>query len=224
MVASVEGADVRDLATKLKNKDSDVRRAAAKDLSELGAEAVGAVSALTKALSDSDLFVRRFAAEALGSIGPEAKSAVPALTTATNDERDEVQLAAVDALSKIGAPSIDALTKVVKDTGKKGEVRRKAAQGLAKIGMEARRSVSTLAMVLKGKVKMKKGKINDDDIRVDVAVALGSIATADDSAAIEALKSVSEGKQRNKQLKKAAQDSLRKITGEAPKKKNKNNN
>ena len=59
------------------------------------------------------------------------------------------------------------------------------------------------------------------DIRVEVATALGSVATAEDVAAIEALKAVSEGKQRNKALKKAAGDSLRKITGMGPAKKKK---
>ncbi len=88
--------------------------------------------------------------------------------------------------------------------------------------MEARAAVPTLAGVLKGKVKGKgKGKFNDDDVRVDVAVALGAIAGPEDSAAIEALRSVSEGKQRNKALKQAAGEALKKITGEEPPKKKK---
>ncbi len=178
--------------------------------------------ALTKSLSDRDLFVRRFSAEALGAIGPDSKSAVPGLAKALNDSRKEVQLAAADALGKIGPSSIQALSSAVKDPAKDGAVRQKAAQGLARIGMEARSSLPTLASVLKGKVKGKgKGKFNDDDVRVDVAVALGAIAGPEDSAAIEALRSVSEGKQRNKALKQAAGEALKKITGEEPPKKKK---
>jgi HEAT repeat protein len=224
MVSAVEGADVRALTDKLKSKDNEVRRAAAKELGELGAEASSAAPALSKALKDNDVFVRRFAAESLGAIGPEAKDAIPALAKAMNDSRKEVQLAVVEALGKMGPESTKALTDAVKDTAKDGAVRSKAAQGLAKIGMEARSSVPALAALLAGKMKNKKknkGKGNDDDIRTDVAVALGSIATAEDTAAIEALKAVSEGKQKNKALKKAASDALRSISGEAPKKKKK---
>jgi HEAT repeat protein len=171
--------------------------------------------------------VRRFAAESLGAIGKDAKSAVPDLARAINDSTKEVQLAAVDALGKIGPESVKALTDAVKDTSKDGAVRSKAAQSLAKIGMAARSAVPELASVLTGKMKKgkktPKGKGNDDDIRADVAAALGSIATAEDTAAVDALKAVSEGKQKNKQLKKAAGDALQKITGEAPKKKKKKN-
>ena len=207
-MASVEGADVRDLVTKLKSKDNEVRRAAAKELAELRGDAVAAAPALAKSLSDSDVFVRRFAAEALGAIGPEAKSAIPALAKAMNDSRKEVQLAAVDALGKMGAESTKALTDAVKDTSKDGAVRSKAAQGLAKIGMEARSSVPALSAVLTGKMKKgkaAKGKANDDDIRADVATALGEIATPEDTAAITALKAVSEGKQKNKALEEGSQ-------------------
>jgi HEAT repeat protein len=224
-VASVQGAEVRDLIAKLNSKDSDQRREAARELGELGSGAKAAVPALTKALRDRDRFVRRYAAEALGNIGADAKDSIPKLVLAMNDEK-EVSLAAVAALGKMGKPAIDALTRAVKDTTKEPAVRAKAAQGLGKLGAEARGSVKTLTDVLTGKgpkVKgKKKGKMaNDDDIRVDVAVALGDIASAEDTEAVAALRSIAEGKQRNRQLKKAAGDSLRKITGMGPKKKKK---
>jgi HEAT repeat protein len=221
-------ADVTDLAAKLKSRDSEVRRAAAKELAGLGSEASAAVPALTAALADKDRFVRRNAAEALGAIGEPAKSAVPKLALAVNDSTTEVQLAAVEALGAMGATGTKALGNAVKDPAKDQAVRVKAAQALAKIGKEARSAVPALASVLTGKVKKAKGKgkANDDDIRADVATALGSIATAEDTVAIDALKSILEGKQKNKQLKKAAGDAYRQITGEAPpqaKKKKKNN-
>lgn len=226
MVSVAEGADVRELIDKLKSPDSDLRRTAAKELGELGSEARAAVPELSKALRDRDLFVRRFAAEALGQIGPDAKAAVPALAMAMNDERKEVQLAAVEALGKLGPDSIAALTSALKDTNKDPTVRKKAAQALGKAGLRARSAVPALADVLSGKIQSpkaaKKGKnLSDDDFRVDVAIALGSLARPEDASAISALKAVSEGKQRNKALKKAASDSLRKINGQAPARKKK---
>jgi HEAT repeat protein len=222
MVASANGAEVSDLIRKLKSNDTEARRTAAKDLAELGPEARTAVAALTKALSDKDLFVRRFSAEALGAIGADAKSSATALSMALNDSRKEVQLAAAVALGKIGPAGIKPLTNAIKDTLKDGAVRTKAAQALAGYGLEARGAVPALASVLKAKMKGKgKGKANDDDIRVDVAIALGAIAREDDTVAIEALRAVSEGKQRNKALKKAAGEALKKIMGDEPKGKKK---
>jgi HEAT repeat protein len=227
LVSYVEGAEVRELIAKLKDKDSDVRRAAAKELSELGADARGAVPELTKAMRDKDLFVRRFAAEALGNVGADARSAVSTLALAMNDERKEVQLAAVAALGKIGPDSITALVAAVNDTSKDPSIRKKAAEALGTMGLRARGAVRTLANAVTGKTvstkpAKKKGKnLEDDDVRTAAAVALGSVAKPEDKTAIDALKSVSEGKQRNKALKKAASDSLRKLTGEAPAKKKK---
>src|SRR4051812_14205242 len=223
-MTTAEGAEVRELIAKLKEKDNDTRRAAARELAELGPEARSAVTELTKALRDPDLFVRRYSAEALGKIGPEAKASVTALAGAMNDPKKEVQLAAVEALGKIGPASTNALISAVKDPNKDPGVRRIAAQSLGKIGPQARGAVGALSDIVSGKAKMgkaNKGKGNDDDIRADAARALGSVAKAEDKAAVEALKAVSEGKQRNRELKAAAGESLRKITGTAPAKKNK---
>src|SRR4051794_38404911 len=95
-VAYADGAEVRELVAKLKDKNSDLRRAAAKELSELGPEAKDAVPDLIRALKDKDLFVRRFTAETLGNVRPEAKAAIPALSAALNDPKKEVAEAAVD--------------------------------------------------------------------------------------------------------------------------------
>lgn len=229
LVSTAEGAELRELIAKLKDTDSDVRRAAAKELGELGPEAKTAVPDLIRVMRDKDLFVRRFAAEALGNVGPDAKKAIPALAAAMTDERKEVQIAAVDALGKIGSESIPALISALKDPNKDPGIRRKAAQGLGKIGLQARGAVPALTDIVSGKAKglkvaKKKGKGNDDDIRADAAIALGSVARPEDSGAIEALKSVSEGKQKNKALKAAATDALRKINGKEPAKKKKKNN
>src|SRR5438445_4084491 len=60
LAASAHAADVDALVKKLSNRDSDVRRAAAKELAEMGTEAKPALPALLKALKDDDKFVRRF--------------------------------------------------------------------------------------------------------------------------------------------------------------------
>jgi HEAT repeat protein len=240
-VTSAQGAEVRELITKLSDKDAEVRRAAAKDLAELGNEARVAVPDLIKRIQDRDTFVRRFSIEALGNIGADSKSALAKLTLAMNDERKEVGLSAVDAIGKIGvalgaldseaktaSAAIQSLTSAVRDTSKDSGVRKKAAEWLGRIGSQARGAVPVLSDVLTGRIangslkgKAAKGKSNDDDIRLEVATALGSIAKSEDKAAIVALKSVAEGKQRNKQLQKAASDSLEKITGMPVEKKKK---
>ena len=212
LAACAEGAEVRELIAKLKDKDSDVRRAAAKELSEVGPEAKSAVPDLIRALRDKDLFVRRYSAEALGNVGPEAKAAIPDLSAALNDSRKEVAEAAIDALGKFGPESLAALKSALPDANKDPAIRRKAAVALGKIGLRARSAVPAMTAIMSGKVKAgKKGKGNDDDIRIEVASALGSIAKSDDAAAVKALESVSEGKQKNKALKKAAGDALRRI-------------
>jgi HEAT repeat protein len=218
--ASAEAAEVRDLMKKLASKDVEQRREAAKELGDMGAEAKDAVPALKKAVRDSDLFVRRFSIEALGKIGPDAKSAIPEVALGMNDEKKEVALASAEALGRMGPDAIKPLTSAVKDTNKDPQVRKKAALSLGNMGLQARGAVQTLSDVLTGKISnnktnnKKKGKdLTDNDIRVEVATALGSIAKAEDTAAIEALKSVSEGKQnkKNKMLKQAASEALRKI-------------
>src|SRR5436309_7419196 len=105
--------DAATLAKELKNKDPDVRRNAAQQLSEMGADAKPALSSLIEAVkSDKDIFVRRFAAKAIGGIGPDAKSAVPALTTAMHDgiKEDKLELsdAAVEALGHLGSSAVPA--------------------------------------------------------------------------------------------------------------------
>src|SRR5260370_40669517 len=107
LVVSVQAADVEDLVKQLKDKDPDIRRKAAKELADVGADAKPAVPALVASLKDNDLFVRRFSAQALGAIGPDAQGALPALQKIVKDgnEKKEVQEAAVLAIGKMGRVS-----------------------------------------------------------------------------------------------------------------------
>ncbi|NBO92395.1 MAG: hypothetical protein EBV06_08825 [Planctomycetia bacterium] len=221
-----QDAAIRDLMNKLASKETAVRRQAATELADLGPDASLAAPALRKALRDSDTYVRRFSAQALGKIGAQTKDVkdtVSTLALAMNDGQKEVQLAAVESLVAIGLPALDALLSALKDPTKIPQVRKKAAQGLGKIGPQARGAVPVLSELVTGKTntKTKKKDLSDDDIRIDAAAALGKVAKKEDSVALEALKSVSEGKQKNKTLQKAAQESLREINGTLPKKKNK---
>src|SRR5438874_3047971 len=92
-IAVAAPADVTELVKKLKDKDVDVRRAAAQALGEAGAK--DAIGALKDALKDNDAFVRRYSALALATTGPEAKPAVPFLGMMLmgDKERKEGQVA-----------------------------------------------------------------------------------------------------------------------------------
>jgi HEAT repeat protein len=236
---SASAADVSDLIKKLGSKDNEVRRSAAKDLSELGKEAAPAVQALTTALKDSDRFVRRFAAQALGNIGPEAKSAVNGLAVLLNDDRESVREAAVKALANMGTAAVGALSKavktgssdvrtlavpalgklgpealpaligVIKDVKIDASLRRKAVEVVLPMGKEAHSAVPALAAAV------KSGKATGRDagiFRIDAVNALSTLATKDDSAAITVLDNiVKDEKQRNKQLKNACSKALQQI-------------
>jgi HEAT repeat protein len=204
-------AEVEDLIKKLKSKDSDARRQAAKELSEMGPDARPAVADLVKALKDNDLFVRRFSATALGKVGPDAKAAVPALKAALGDNKKEVQQAAVEALSQMGPAGIDALLVAVKDPAKDAEVRRKAAEGLGAMGKPGRKAVKPLTEVLTGGPKGKGRAMAEGDVRLAVVNALGELATPADKAALAAVTNLTDRKERNRELRAAAVNAARKI-------------
>jgi HEAT repeat protein len=212
VVASACAADVAELVKRLADPDPDARRAAARALAEAGGDAKVAVPALVRALKDRDLFVRRFAAQALGEIGPEARQAVPALRAALNDPRQEVQEAAATALGKMGPDAAAAaLASVVRDRDREPEVRRKAAQALARMGPEARAALPVLVSVLKGPTRGMMRGPDSGDIRVEAAIALGSIARAGDRDVITALESMNDRKQRDPTLRQASRAALQKI-------------
>jgi HEAT repeat protein len=208
---SVFGAEVEDLIAKLKDSDPDARRAAAKALAEAGGDAKAATPALVQALKDKDMFVRRFSAMALGEIGAEPKAALPGLKVALNDQHKEVQEAAAMALGKMGKDGVGPLVAVLKDASRETEVKRKAVEALGAIGSDARAAIPTLIDGLKAMGAPKKKGRNIDDVRADAAVALGNIATADDKAAVAALESLLDRKQRDRTLQKAAREALQKI-------------
>ncbi len=219
LAATVEGAPIDALITQLRDKDPDLRRAAAKKLAEAGPEAKPATAALIKALKDDDLFVRRFSAEALGAIEADPKAAVPSLAAllASEKERKEVQEAAAGSLGRLGSTAARPLIDTARDLSKDAAVRKRAVDSLGTLGPDARSTLSDLTDILNGKTKNNKKNPNPDaatnDIRLEVAAALGSIATSKDEEVIKALEAISAEKanKKNKELNKTINKALKDI-------------
>jgi HEAT repeat protein len=211
-VTLAHGADVKDLIKQLKDGDNDTRRAAAKALADGGAESKEAVPALIHALKDRDTFVRRFSAQALGEIGPDARSAVPALTAALDDAKKEVQSAAAAALGKMGPAGVETLVGILKNDKKDPMLRRNAIASLSTLGSGARSAMPALTEIVKEKGGKGKKKPLPEDLRIDAATALGTLATADDTQVIEALQALLDKKSKAPRgVKQAANMALRKI-------------
>ena len=85
----------------LMDGDVEIRRIAARGLSELGPDAREAVPAVIKALRDRDDQVRSGAAATLGN-GGRLSIELPALTEALKDPAPAVQLSAVRAVARLG--------------------------------------------------------------------------------------------------------------------------
>lgn len=206
------GAEVGELVKQLKGGDSEVRRSAAKTLGEGGTQSKEAVPALIDALKDRDTFVRRFSAQALGEIGPDASSAVPALTAALGDSRKEVQAAAARALGKVGSSGVEKLIALLRDSDKEATIRRQAIDSLTALGSAAHSAVPVLTDLVKENAGKNKKKVTPEDLRIDAATALGSLATSSDKDTIETLKALTEKKAKTPRgLKQAANMALKKI-------------
>jgi len=211
-------ADVGDLIKQMKDPDADMRRAAVRQLSEVGPSEVSkAVPVLVAALKDKDVFVRRFSAQALAKLEVKDGAAIAGLAAMLKDPKEEKEAAeaAVTALGKMGSEAVSALSDVVKNGRQDNIVRRKAAEALGSIGPAANSAVPALVDALNGKLAMKPGKGPPDnpgaDIRPEIATALGEIATSKDSAAIQGLEALTDKKNRNRALKQAAEKALQKI-------------
>src|SRR3954454_959052 len=77
---------VKALVDALKDRDPDVRKAAAQSLGRIGRDAKAAVPALAAALDDAVVDVRGASALALGRVGPDARDAAPALARLLKDK------------------------------------------------------------------------------------------------------------------------------------------
>jgi HEAT repeat protein len=217
---TARAADVTKLVADLKSNDADVRRAAAKEIGEMGPDAKSASPALLNALKkDKDLFVRRFAAQALGDVEADPKTAVPALAAVLKEtDKKELVEAAVTSLGKMGPTAVPALIDAVKSKDaaptkgkpkKKGPapddptalVRTKAIEALGNIGAKAKPAVPVLITALR-----------DPSVRAEAAEALGNIGP-DAKDAIPALRDAAsaKGNKKDKNFKQAVNVAIKKI-------------
>jgi HEAT repeat protein len=208
-VGSARADGVSQFVKQLKDSDAETRRAAAKSLGEMGAEAKDAVPDLMKSLKDGDMFVRRFSAQALAGIGPDAKDAIPSLKDALSDKRKEVGEAAANALAKLGPNGVSTLSDLAKDKKKDMALRQKAVEALGHAGEDAKPAVPVLGDLLA-----------EANLAVDAAAALGELGpVAKDDKVLDALREAADKKNKDRSLRETAQAALRKILGQPDKKK-----
>jgi hypothetical protein len=84
-----------------KERNENIRAAAAKALGDIGPTAKAQIPKLIAALKDEFFKVKANAAKALGQMGPEAKEALPALRELLKSKDEEVPDAAKAAISRI---------------------------------------------------------------------------------------------------------------------------
>ena len=140
---------------------------------------------------------------------------MPALRAAAMDRKQskEVQEAIIAALGKLGKNGVDVLIATLKDKDREVDVRRRAIESLGELGPDARSAVATLVEALQGgSPGGKKKEMAPGDLRMEICGALGLIANSKDDAAIKALGMIAgEKKGKNKALKSAANDALKKV-------------
>lgn len=158
------------LAAALRDKDEEVRQAAAAALVASGA---AAIPFLTKALEDADAVVRAEAVDALRHMVPRPRIATAALSRALKDPNEQVRSKAALALGRLGPATprvVPALIEALRDSE---PARRSATRALGNIGPSARDAASALAALLKEK---KDGEAAP--LALDAAEALGRMGPA----------------------------------------------
>jgi HEAT repeat protein len=146
------------LVAGLVDQEVEIRRLAARGLSELGPDAREAVPSIIKALSDKDDQVRAGAAAALGNGGPIAIE-IPALIEALKDPAPPVQFSAVKAAGRMGpaakalVPALiarmdntanDLVARQRPDTTLDLFILKGAAEAIGSVGPEAKQAVPSL--------------------------------------------------------------------------------
>jgi HEAT repeat protein len=175
------------LETAFTNNDLEIRKLAVQVSRKIG---LPAIKSLIQALKDEDATIRMETAKTLGLIG-DIKAIDPLIQTLTDDDHS-VREESMEALRKIGVPSIDALSKVLKDRNNQarkhavqilGEiVDVKAADSLIQVLNETdsdilRGAVSALEKIGRPSVKplIQSLKDRDGQVRKLATVALGEI-------------------------------------------------
>lgn len=107
-IGAIKASDAREAIPQIvellkKDKDADVRRAAAEALGRMDPDSKQAVPALLEAMKDKTPTVRTAAATALGQFPSEAKDIVPILQEAQKDKDKGVMRAAGMSMKSIRA-------------------------------------------------------------------------------------------------------------------------
>lgn len=149
--------DTGDLDVRVsKRGQANTRRRAVQALGQRGSQAACHADAVAQLLEDNDVGVRRRAAEALGRICVDGEAEAVAshghrLAQCLNHDNALLRTSAMEAMMQMGpsaAPLLRSFTAGLKDTD--ADVRRKAAEGLGRIGPEwGRKCVSDLSCLLK---------------------------------------------------------------------------
>ncbi|VVB89818.1 HEAT repeat-containing taxis proteinF [uncultured archaeon] len=190
------------LIEKLKDKEKEVRKSAAKALGEIGNEKV--IEPLIEVLAnDTEVEVRTMAVQALGAIGSE-KAVEPLIEFLNNtEEHEHVRAMAAYALGEIGNENaIESLIEVLINVDEKGDVQFMATQALET--MESEKAVELLIEILNNADKQKK-------VRESVASVLGRIGS---EKAIESLIEVLNNADEKKEIRLIAAYSLGEIGSE----------
>jgi HEAT repeat protein len=165
-LAALKAKDsVPDLMIALKDKDDQVRAAAAEALWSLGPDARDAVAALILLLKDKSASVRLNAAGALGDVGADVPEALSALRETLKDRDADVRVQAATSLgrSRSEAVVVDLIAALKDNTSR---VRVAAAYALAEIGPGAKAALPTLQAA---------SKASDGDFRTAIAYAIAQI-------------------------------------------------
>ena len=152
------------LAEALRGSDDTLRRIVIGIMGRIGNSAVPYLSGVLK--KDGAPALREDAAAALGNLKTASPAAVEALIEGLNDLQEGVRVQAASSLGQLGASAkaaVGALLSVSRED-KDANVRQRAADALASIGPASNDSVPGLIKAL---------KLQDDDLRRDVAVSVG---------------------------------------------------
>ncbi|HEX7896905.1 MAG TPA: HEAT repeat domain-containing protein [Planctomycetota bacterium] len=163
-LAAIEPGNAAILPAVVAELKGEQRKTAAEVLGDLGAPGV---PALIDALKDADAGVRWSAAESLGRIGVAAKAAVPALTAALDDK--EVRSIAADALAAMGPeakPAIPGLVKIIR-TEKDRPLRYTAGVALFRID---KASAGPASPLLAEELRNPDGRARHDAITLLVSI------------------------------------------------------
>ncbi len=159
----------------LKDKNGNIRLAAAEVLEYLGPVAKSALPIVIGLLNDPEEGIKSQAIAVLIAFGPEAKPAIPALIQKLKDEDITIQQEALEALGGLGKFASSAVPELIPLLkSKNSRTQESALKSIASIGPDAKQALPALIDLLKQEVT-----VADSQIPVfDTIAAMGSEAAS----------------------------------------------